>query len=181
MPDTADKLKRLVAVATQLNSTFQLDDLLQLIMSAAAELLEARSGSLLLLDEETNELVFRVASAEPELVGHRMPSDRGIAGHALQQDKAVVISDASKDERFYRDVDEAIGSATENLIAVPLLANNKTLGVVEVMNKKQGSFTADDEELAVALASLAAVAIENAAMYARLADAVVTARMSYRL
>lgn len=182
MPDTAaDKLKRLIAIATQLSSTLHLEELLQLIMASAAELLDARSGSLLLLDETTNELVFRVASAEPELVGQRMPADKGVAGQALQGGKPVIISDASQDARVYREVDQAMGTATESLVAVPLMAGSKPLGVIEVMNKRTGSFDAEDEELAVALASLAAVAIENAAMYASLADAVVTARLSYRL
>jgi GAF domain-containing protein len=182
MPDSAaDKLKQLISIATQLSSTLHVEELLQLIMTSAAELLDARSGSLLLLDQSTNELVFRVASSEPELVGQRMPADKGVAGQALQGGKPVVVSDASQDQRVYREVDQAMGTATESLIAVPLLAGGKQLGVIEVMNKRSGSFTTEDEELAVALASLAAVAIENASMYASLADAVVTARLSYRL
>lgn len=181
MPETDEKLKRLLAVATQLSATLHLEELLQLILSSAAELLDARSGSLLLLDEETQELVFRVASAEPELVGQRMPADKGVAGEALREGRPVVVGDAAADGRVYREVDQAMGTATESLLAVPLTASGKPLGVLEVMNKRSGPFTDEDQELAVALASLAAVALENAALYARLADAVVTARMSYRL
>ncbi len=176
----ADKLKRLLAIATQLSSTLNLEELLQLIMSSAAELLDARSGSLLLLDPLTNELVFRVASAEPELVGQRMPADKGVAGQALSELKPVVITDATADGRVYREVDQAMGSATESLIAVPLSVGTKPLGVLEVMNKRTGTFTEQDTELVVALASLAAIAIENASLYAGLAEAVVTARLSYR-
>jgi GAF domain-containing protein len=181
MPDTPDKLKRLVAIATQLSSTLNLEDLLQLIMASAAELLEARSGSLLLLDATCEELVFRVATAEPELVGQRMPSDQGVAGQALREGKPVIVSQGSGDGQVYREVDKAMGTATESLIAAPLMMGSKALGVIEVMNKLTGAFTDEDAELAVALASLAAVALENATMYASLADAVVTARMSYRL
>ncbi|MGH9136281.1 MAG: GAF domain-containing protein [Acidimicrobiales bacterium] len=180
MPQSTDKLKRLISVATHLTSTLNLDELLELIMRSAAELLEARSGSLLLLDEDTDELVFRVATAEPALVGQRMPADQGVAGQSLSSGKPVLIADASADDRLYREVDEAMGIATESLVAVPLVAKDKTLGVIEVMNKRSGPFTPEDEELAVALASLAAIAIDNANMYAALADAVVTARMSYR-
>lgn len=181
MPQTTDKLKRLVSVATQLSSTLNLDELLDLIMRSAAELLEARSGSLLLLDDETGELEFKVATADPELVGQRIPGGEGIAGLAVSSGKPVVIGDASSDARVYREVDEAMGTATESLVAVPLVAKDKTLGVIEVMNKRSGQFDTEDEELASALASLAAIAIDNATMYAALADAVVTARMSYRL
>lgn len=179
--NAADKLKRLVKIATQLSETLNLEDLLQLIMTSAAELLEARSGSLLLLDEASHELVFRVASAEPELVGQRMPADKGVAGQALQRGEPVVVSGDSGDAQVYREVDKAMGTATESLIAVPMMIGTKQLGVIEVMNKRAGSFTEEDQELAVGLASLAAVAIENASMYASLADAVIEARMSYRL
>jgi GAF domain-containing protein len=150
-------------------------------MRSAADLLEARSGSLLLIDEDTGELEFKVATADPDLVGQRIPGGEGIAGLAISSGEPVVINDAANDERVYRDVDETTGTATENLIAVPLMVKDKALGVVEVMNKRSGGFDHDDGDLAIALASLAAIAIDNANMYASLADAVVTARMSYRL
>lgn len=181
MPQSADKLKRLVAVATHLSSTLNLDELLALIVSSAADLLEARSGSLLLLDEDTDELVFKVATADPELVEQRIPADKGIAGQALQSRRPVTIVDTAADDRVNRAVDESTGTTTESLVAVPLLVKERAIGVIEVMNKLSGTFTPEDEELAGALASLAAVAIDNSSMYARLADAVVAARLSYRL
>ena len=91
------------------------------------------------------------------------------------------LRNAAKDERFYGGVDEKAGTETRNLIAVPLLLRGDAIGVLEAVNSKQGPFTPDDVEIASALAALAAVAIDNASMYARLADAVVTARLSYRL
>lgn len=181
MPESSEKLRRLLGIATQLTSTLNVDDLLELIMTSAAELLDARAGSLLLLDEETDELVFRVATADPEIVGTRIPAGAGIAGAAVQSREPVVIGDTSQDERFYGEVDKAVGVRTENLVAVPLVVKDRALGVIEVMNKREGTFGDDDVEIARALASLAAVALDNAAMYAKLADAVVAARMSYRL
>ena len=184
MPDnakTADRLKRLIEIATQLNATYNSDELLELIMKGATELTDATTSSLLLLDEDTNELVFKVSTADPELVGRRMPADQGIAGTALQSREPLVIDDAAKDDRFYGGVDEKAGTETRNLIAVPLLLRGDAIGVLEAVNSKEGPFTPDDVEIASALAALAAVAIDNASMYARLADAVVTARLSYRL
>ena len=178
---TADRLKRLIEIATQLNATYHSDELLQMIMTGATELTDATTSSLLLLDEDTNELVFKVSTADPELVGRRMPADQGIAGTALQSRAPLVIDDAAKDERFYGGVDEKAGTETRNLIAVPLLLRGDAIGVLEAVNSKEGPFTPDDVEIASALAALAAVAIDNASMYARLADAVVTARLSYRL
>ena len=92
-----------------------------------------------------------------------------------------MVDDATKDERFYAGVDEKVGTDTQNLIAVPLLLRGDAIGVLEAVNSREGPFTPDDVEIASALAALAAVAIDNASMYARLADAVVTARLSYRL
>jgi GAF domain-containing protein len=78
-------------------------------------------------------------------------------------------------------MDQAIQFETRNMVAVPLTVRDQTIGVVEVINKREGAFTDKDLELAGALANQAAIAIDNARLYARLADAVVASRMSYRL
>jgi GAF domain-containing protein len=185
MPETADKtaarLKRLIEIATQLNATYNSDELLQLILAATTELTDATTSSLLLLDEETNELVFSVSTGDPELEGRRMPADRGIAGTALKSGEPLLIDDAANDDRFYSAVDEKVGTDTRNLLAVPLMLKERAIGVLEAVNRREGAFTQDDVDIATGLAALAAVAIDNASMYARLADAVVTARLSYRL
>ena len=176
--------KRLVEIATQLSSTLNLQELLQLIMASAAELLDAEASSLLLLDDETNELWFEVATGgtAENVVKRRMPATEGIAGWALQHREAVVLDDPSSDSRFYSDVGAAIGFETDNLVALPLLVKDRAIGVVEVINKRKAAgFSEVDLDIATALASLAAIALDNASMYARLADAVVAARMSYRL
>lgn len=182
--DGADPFRRLLEIATKLNSTLNLDDLLQLIMRSAAELLGAETSSLLLLDETTNELVFEVVAGGPaaDLAKRRIPSGEGIAGWALSQRVPVTIDSPSSDSRFYREIEETTAFETRNLVAVPLLARDRAIGVIEVLNKGGGGgFTPSDLEVAGALASLAAIAIDNASMYSRLADAVVTARLSYRL
>lgn len=181
MPQTADKLKRLVEVATQLNSTLNLDDLLAAIMQASTELLGAESSSLLLLDEDADELEFKVATGDPELVGVRMPSSKGIAGESIATQEPVVKDNVAGDSRHYGEVDKAAGSTTRNVVAVPLLVKDRPIGVLEAINRESAELSAEDMDIAKALASLAAVAIDNATMYARLADAVVAARMSYRI
>lgn len=182
--DDVTKLKRLIDVATSLSSTLNSDELLQLILSAAADLLDAETSSLFLYDEATNELKIEVATgaAGAQVVEQRIPADQGIAGWVLTNREAAVVEDPSKDERFFGDVAASIGFETRNLIAMPLLVKDRAIGVVEVINKKGAeAFSELDVDLGTALASLAAVALDNASMYARLAEAVVTARMSYRL
>lgn len=176
--------RQLVELAAKLNSTLHLDDLLQLIMRSAAELLDAETSSLMLVDEDTGELIIEVATGavESAVVKRRIPAGAGIAGWVLEQRQAAVVDDPAADERFYQEVSESAGFATRNLLAVPMLVKDRAVGVVEVINKQgDEGFSEADVELATALADLAAIALDNARMYAQLADAVVTARMSYRL
>jgi phosphoserine phosphatase RsbU/P len=181
--DEVGALKQLLTVATRLNSTLNIQELLQLIISTTAELVGAEEGSLLLVDEETGELVFNVSSEETgKLVEQRIPAGQGVAGWVVEHGEPVLIDDPANDPRFYRGVDTAVGSTTQSLLAVPLVVKDRVLGALEAINKKNGrAFNASDLERAQALASLASVAIDNTRMYARLTEAVVTARLSYRL
>lgn len=181
--DEASALRRIIEITQALNSTLNLDELLQLIMSSASELLGAETSSLLLLDEEAGDLVIHTATGASgaQVEKQHVPSGQGIAGWVLEKGETTVVDDASKDDRFYKAMDEASGFQTRNMLALPLKVRDKTIGVVEVINKKDGSFSEQDQDLASALANQAAIAIDNARLYAKLADAVVTSRMSYRL
>jgi phosphoserine phosphatase RsbU/P len=174
----------LAEASVRLNSLLNLPDLLQAIMVSATELLGAETSSLMLLDEEANELTFEVATgtAGEELKNLRVPADEGIAGWVIRNGKPVVVDDVGGDPRFYEQIDRSSGFTTRSLLAVPLKSRERTIGVVEVINKQsEGHFSRRDEEVAEALAAQAAVAIENARLYRKLADAVVESRMSYRL
>jgi GAF domain-containing protein len=178
-------LARIIEITASLNSTLKLETLLDLVMTSAAELLDAEASSLLLVDEDTGELVFKVLARDDEehLSGRRLPPGRGIAGWVVDNGEPVVISNPDTDPRFYAGIDEATGVRTRSLLAVPLEVRSTVIGVVEVTNKRGdgAGFTEQDVALAVALAHQAAIAIDNARLYAQLADAVVTARISYRL
>lgn len=175
LAEEVGRLEWLLSLATELNATPNLDDLLALITGAATELLDAELASLLLLDEDTNELVFRVSH---DVADVRMPATQGIAGWVVQHGEATIVEDPAHDERFYRGIGEQAGTETRNLLAAPLLAKGGCVGVVEVMNKSGGR-AFDDRDLvtAQALASLAAVAVENAALYERLTEQLVAARL----
>ena len=181
--DEVAALKRIIEITGLLNSTLNVDELLELIMSSASELLNAETSSLLLLDQESGDLVIHVATGKPgEQVERRhVPAGQGIAGAVLESGEAANVSDPKNDSRFYATMDEATGFETKNILALPLKVRDETIGVVEVINKRDGDFTEDDEALAGALSNQAAIAIDNARLYAKLADAVVSSRMSYRL
>jgi GAF domain-containing protein len=175
--------KRLVEAALQLTSTFDRDKLLQLIMASATELLDAETSSLMLVDEDSAELVIEVATGEigSRAKQQRIPIGAGIAGWTLANHQVAVVDDPATDPRFFPAVGESLQYATRNLLAVPMLVKDRAIGVVEVLNKRNDEkFTERDAELANAFASLAAIAIDNANLYNQLANAVVTARMSYR-
>lgn len=177
-------LARIIEITASLNSTLKLETLLDLVMSSAAELLDAESSSLLLVDEDTGELVFEVLAREDEehLGGRRLPPGQGIAGWVVEHGEPVVLGDPSADPRFHAGIDEVTSVRTRSLLAVPLEVRGRIIGVVEIINQRDDAgFTDDDVALAVTLSHQAAIAIDNARLYARLADAVVTARISYRL
>jgi GAF domain-containing protein len=170
----------LVNTSVQLNSMLNLPELLRAIIDSATELLRSESGSLLLLDEEKNELTFEVASDEgvEEL---RMPADRGIAGWVIQHREPTIVNDVGDDPRFYGHIDRQTGFITRSILAVPLMLRDRAVGVLELMNKQGGAgFSDRDRDLAAAFAAQAAVAIENARLYRKLADALVVARMDYQ-
>lgn len=170
--------------SVRLNSLLNLPELLSAIIESVTALLDAETSSLLLLDEETNELVFEVATGESgeTLREMRVPADRGIAGWVLARNEAALIADVASDERFYGQIDRSSGFQTRSMIAAPLAIRERPIGVIEVVNKRgDAGFTPRDQELTIAFAAQAAVAIDNARLYRQLADAVVESRLSYRL
>lgn len=176
--------RALVDASVSLNSLLSLPELLAAIMKTATGLMDAETSSILLLDEAKNELTFEVATGDPaaEVAEMRVPADRGVAGWVLANRKPAVVNDVQKDERFYAQIDRASGFTTRSMLAVPLAIRGRVIGVVEVINKRgAGGFTDRDQEVASAFAAQAAVAIENARLYLKLADALVESRRSYRL
>jgi GAF domain-containing protein len=180
--DTAT-LERLLEISSLLSSTLDLDELLATIMASATELTNAETSSLLLLDEDAGELTVEVATGKPgeAVARERVPAGRGIAGWVVEQGEPALVDDPHSDQRFYGEIDEKTGFETRSILAVPMTTRERTIGVIEAINKRAGSFDDRDLRVTSALASQAAIAIDNARLYARLADAVVASRMSYRL
>ncbi len=183
LDEEVGRLHRLVEISGLLNSTLKLEELLGLILSSAAELLDAETSSLFLLDEETGELTVEAAAGQPaeDVMKQRVPAGAGIAGWVVANGEPAIVEDPTADPRFFGGIDEKTGFETRNVLAVPMRTKERVIGVVEVINKRSGSFDDRDVEIGTALASQAATAIDNTRLYARLADAVVASRLSYRL
>ncbi len=164
-------LTALQDVALALTSTRDPEPLLRQIVGAAMDLLQAQGSSLMLLLENSGELVFQVVIGEvsQKLVGRRIRVGEGISGWVAQTGEAALVNDVQNDPRFASSVDASTGFRTESLLCVPMQFQDRRLGVLSVVNKAGPTgFEAKDVEWLKALASLAAVAIENVRLYQRL-------------
>jgi len=166
-------LKRRIAaleqVARFVDSVRNLKQLLSEIMRVSAELLDAEASSLMLYDPVARELYFEVALGEKsgKVRRRRIKLNQGIAGHAAATGQAVNVQNVYADKRFYRGVDQKSGFKTTSILAVPLKRKERLIGILEILNKKDGKpFRKDDVVLAKIIASQAAVVIENARLYA---------------
>ena len=155
-----------------------------MIMSSAKELCRAEACSVALIDEESGDLVLEVAVGEKseDVQQQRIPSGKGIAGRVVETGEALAVNSVEASPYFYDGIDQSVGYRTRNILAVPLRVRGRVIGVVEIINALQRDhFSERDRTLAMALANQAAVAIDNANLYQKLADALVASRMSYRL
>jgi GAF domain-containing protein len=138
-------------------------ELLGAIVEVARAIFHARGSSIFLYDEETEELVFAaVASAEERsLLGMRIPASTGIAGWVLSARTPLVIDDLENDPRFARDVAEQTGYVPKGLMAVPLLHEERALGVLQVLDRPSRSrFSLEEMELLGLFGTQAAVALD---------------------
>ncbi|MFN8454416.1 MAG: GAF domain-containing protein [Anaerolineae bacterium] len=168
------ELKTLNEIGQAITSTLDLKKTLTLITSHATHLMKVAAASVVLRDDEAEEVWFAAASGEGSeaVIGLRMALGQGIAGWVAAQGEPVIVPDVYADQRFFRDMDKSSGFTTQAIVCVPLQSKGRTIGAIEVMNKKAGEFSKDDLALLQALAAPAAAAIENARLYEEQADTI---------
>jgi len=157
-----DRLYRCLEVGRAINSETELDRILQLVMAETTHLMGADRSSLFLLDRERGELWSRIAQGlkRREI---RFPADKGIAGYVATTGQILNIPDAYQDSRFNPEVDKKTGYRTKSILCLPVLNHRReTIGVIQVLNKKDGAFTEEDEKMLSCLADQVAVALEDA-------------------
>ncbi len=154
------KVDSVLAICRRMNASGDLDSLLDLLAHEAAELAGADRATILLLDRDRNELWSKVALRSDEIL--RFDARLGIAGSVLQSGETVNVSDAQVDQRFHSGIDKQTGYRTLSVLAAPLGTVNKdAIGVFQLLNKRDGSFTKGDETMLEILAGQAGIAIEN--------------------
>ena len=169
----SEKVAAAVEIGSIVNSTLNLAEVLGLIMRYVNRVTNSMASSLMLLDERTGELVLSVPTGPKaaKLTDMRIPASEGIAGWVVEHGQPVLVPDVKKDERFYKEVDRVSRFKTKSIVCVPLKAKTKLIGVLEVMNKVDGtSFTEEDVALMSIFAYQAAMAIENARLYSELKE-----------
>jgi NtrC-family two-component system sensor histidine kinase KinB len=164
----AQELATLNEIGRAVASTLDLEGLLTHTMEGVNQILNVEAGSVLLVDEETGDLVFRVSLQHDEwqaISNLRVPAGTGIVGAVVEKGKPIIVPDTAQDPRFYPNVDDEMEFVTRSILCVPLIARGQTIGAIEVLNKIGGQFTNEDLELLSSVAASVGVAIENAALY----------------
>jgi DNA-binding NtrC family response regulator len=155
------KLSLLLDVGTMLAREVELDALLRMLGSRIAAAMHAERATIYVVDAATGELRSRVADL-PEMPEIRLPPGRGIAGFVADKGEVVNVSDAANDERHFSGIDRATGYLTRNVLAAPVFDKHRAIrGVVQVLNKKGGAFTGEDEAFLATLTSQVAQAFEG--------------------
>ena len=158
-------IEELLGIAKSFSSDLEITSLIQKITTKARDLLDAEGCSLFLRDRRADELWTIVADGTQEI---RFPMTLGIAGHVAETGEVLNISDVSTDARFDPKIDQPAGLQTKSILCLPLFEDENTIiSVIQILNKVDGPFVDQDEELMNAFSALAAVAIRNALLFQR--------------
>ena len=157
-----DKLNLLIDAAKSVNSTLDLDKLLEVILETSVKSIGADRGTLYVVDELKSE-IWSKAMRGSEVIEIRLPIGKGLSGYVAKTGETINIPDAYNDPRFNPEVDKKSGYRTNNMLCMPMRnRDGKVIGVFQMLNKKGGPFTTQDEEFINALSIHASIAIENA-------------------
>src|SRR5206468_8112511 len=163
-------------VAKALTSSLDLDSILQTIMEKMAEYFRPDTWSLLMVDEQKNELYFAIAvgSASAALKNIRLKVGEGIAGHVAKYGERLIVPDVRSDKRFSKRIDKVTQMETQSIICVPLKSKLRVLGVIQLVNVNMNHFPEAESFFLQSLCAYAAMAIENARSVERIQELTIT-------
>lgn len=187
----------LLKAISSLEQSLDLEKTLQSVMAEARDLMQADRSTLWLLDEQNNELWSKVKSGDGKtMIDLRMPADKGIVGYVASTGQLLNIPNAYEDPRFDPSADKRTGYITRNILCMPVFdSSSQLIGVTQLINKAQGSFTSSDEEFMRAFNIQSGIALENAKLFKKvlqekqyqkdmlqsLSDAVISTDMAGRI
>ncbi|MBO6257543.1 HD domain-containing protein [bacterium] len=165
LPTQTDPLVSLVKISRSITALTDIDELLRVIAEETKNAMQADRCTVFLWDKDSNELWSKVAlGVENKEI--RFPADKGLAGFVVQTGETLNITDAYSDSRFNPEVDKNTGYRTKTILCMPIMNNNhEIIGAFQVLNKIDGIFTKNDEDLLVAIGGSASIALENAQLF----------------
>jgi class 3 adenylate cyclase/GAF domain-containing protein len=147
------------------SSTFDMKKVLKYTMDMVRVLMNVEAGSLLFLENGELELAVAFNTQLSSMKKFRLKIGQGIAGHVAARGEAIIVNDTQKSPHFFPGVDKYTGYLTRSALCVPMISQGKVIGVIEVLNKINGDFSSNDEDLIQSIASSVSIAIENARLY----------------
>jgi diguanylate cyclase (GGDEF)-like protein len=173
---TAQRLTILTDVVKTANSILEPRKVIEVVMEKIRQLIPSEAWSLLMVDEEKQELVFEAALGAKgrDVSSFRLKLGEGVAGWVAQTGKATIVNDVAHDPRFTPRVDTRTQFETRSILCAPLVSRGRTIGVLEIINKLEGRFTRNDLDLVLTLVEPCAIAIENAILFQRTEQLTIT-------
>ena len=172
----ARRLAILTDVVKTANSILEPRKVIELVVEKIRELIPSEAWSLLMVDEEKQELVFEAAlgAKSRDVTAFRLKMGEGVAGWVAQTGEAAIVNDAGRDPRFSSRVDTRTQFETRSILCAPLVSRGRTIGVLEIINRLGGRFTRADLALVLTLVEPCAIAIENAILFQRTEQLTIT-------
>ncbi|MEN8264392.1 MAG: GAF domain-containing protein [Nitrospirota bacterium] len=170
---SANEVESLIKLSSLINSSLDIIEVLDNSMRVVEELMDAEASSIFEIDFEKNDLFFRLARGEfgDKMKEVRMRMGEGVAGYVASSGESLLVPDTKVDDHFCKRVDQKTSFNTRSIIALPIKNQGRTIGVLEVLNKRgPATFDSKDLELLIIVASQIGIAIENAKLYARLKE-----------
>lgn len=166
------ELLTLSEIASTVTSSLDPHEVYRLVQRKLNEHFNVEAGSLLMIDEATGDLVFvmQLEDGKEQLSGRRVPKGQGIAGLVARTGRYELVHDGEHDPRIYRSVSVGLETVTRSMLCAPMLVKGQAIGVVQLLNKRDGQFTDEDGERLTRMATTIGIAIENARLFQQVTD-----------
>lgn len=166
LPTKSDPLVSLVKISRSITALTDIDELLRVIAEETKNAIQADRCTVFLWDKDSDELWSKVALGVDASHEIRFPADKGLAGYVVKTGETLNIVEAYDDPRFNPEVDIKTGYRTKTILCMPIMNNNREIiGAFQVLNKIDGVFTKNDEDLLIAIGGSASIALENAQLF----------------
>jgi PAS domain S-box-containing protein len=166
------ELATLNDISSAVTSSLNTQEIYHLVVQKLNEYFRVEAGSLLMRDEHSGDLAFvmTLEAGIEKLAGVVVPKGEGVVGYVAEKQHYAIVPDPHQDPRFYSKISENMGYTTKSILCVPMIVKGRTIGVIELLNKREGEFTEEDADRLMRMAATIGVAIENARLFQQVAN-----------